>query len=76
MTTTRRFTADDLFRFNNVNLDHYTETVRVPPALSHTIVQFELLFSLHGGLARIFPMHGNTTRPKNYGIQYAALSVI
>ncbi|KAL0485708.1 Naa20 [Acrasis kona] len=26
MTTTRRFTADDLFRFNNVNLDHYTET--------------------------------------------------
>lgn len=27
MTTIRRFTCDDLFRFNNVNLDWYTETV-------------------------------------------------
>ncbi|GJP34291.1 hypothetical protein CLOM_g18737 [Closterium sp. NIES-68] len=26
MTTIRRFTCDDLFRFNNVNLDWYTET--------------------------------------------------
>lgn len=26
MTTTRRFRADDLFRFNNVNLDVLTET--------------------------------------------------
>lgn len=28
MTTTRRFVCDDLFRFNNVNLDVLTETVR------------------------------------------------
>jgi hypothetical protein len=27
MTTLRRFTADDLFKFANVNLDHLTETV-------------------------------------------------
>ncbi|KXS18569.1 acyl-CoA N-acyltransferase [Gonapodya prolifera JEL478] len=29
MTTLRRFTADDLFRFNNVNLDPLTETYNV-----------------------------------------------
>jgi N-terminal acetyltransferase B complex catalytic subunit len=28
MTTIRRFVCDDLFRFNNVNLDPLTETVR------------------------------------------------
>jgi hypothetical protein len=28
MTTNRRFTCDDLLRFNNVNLDVLTETVR------------------------------------------------
>ena len=27
MTTIRRFTTDDLFRFNNVNMDELTETV-------------------------------------------------
>ena len=27
MTTIRRFTCDDLFSFNNVNLDYFTETV-------------------------------------------------
>ena len=27
MTTLRRFTCDDLFTFNNVNLDYFTETV-------------------------------------------------
>jgi hypothetical protein len=27
MTSLRRFTADDLFKFANVNLDHLTETV-------------------------------------------------
>ena len=26
MTTIRRFTTDDMFKFNNVNLDHLTET--------------------------------------------------
>jgi hypothetical protein len=28
MTTIRRFVCEDLFRFNNVNLDPLTETVR------------------------------------------------
>ena len=28
MTTNRRFVCDDLLRFNNVNLDVFTETVR------------------------------------------------
>lgn len=28
MTTLRRFTCDDLFTFNPVNLDFFTETVR------------------------------------------------
>ena len=28
MTTLRRFTCDDLLRFNNVNFDVLTETVR------------------------------------------------
>jgi hypothetical protein len=28
MSTTRRFTCEDLFKFNNVNLDVLTETVR------------------------------------------------
>ncbi|EFC50590.1 N-acetyltransferase 5 [Naegleria gruberi] len=30
MTTTRRFTADDMLKFNNVNLDYYTETYNIP----------------------------------------------
>ena len=30
MTTLRRFTAEDLFHFNNVNLDHLTETYNTP----------------------------------------------
>lgn len=30
MTTTRKFCCEDLFRFNNVNLDVLTETVGVP----------------------------------------------
>ena len=25
MTTIRRFTTDDMFHFNNINLDHLTE---------------------------------------------------
>lgn len=29
MTTMREFTCDDMFRFNNVNMDKLTETVRV-----------------------------------------------
>jgi N-terminal acetyltransferase B complex catalytic subunit len=29
MTSTRKFKCEDLFRFNNVNLDVLTETVRV-----------------------------------------------
>ena len=33
MTTTRRFTCDDLFTFNGVNLDYYTETVCTGPFL-------------------------------------------
>ncbi len=28
MTSTRRFTCNDLFHFNGVNLDYFTETVR------------------------------------------------
>ncbi|GAM29205.1 hypothetical protein SAMD00019534_123810 [Acytostelium subglobosum LB1] len=30
MTTIRRFTCDDLFRFNNINLDYLTETYYLP----------------------------------------------
>ena len=30
MTTLRPFRATDLFRFNNVNLDHLTETYNMP----------------------------------------------
>lgn len=29
MTSLRRFTCTDLLLFNNVNLDYYTETVRM-----------------------------------------------
>jgi N-terminal acetyltransferase B complex catalytic subunit len=30
MATVRRFVCDDLFRFNNVNLDKLTETYHMP----------------------------------------------
>ncbi len=30
MTTIRRFCCDDLFTYNNVNLDHFTETYNLP----------------------------------------------
>ena len=56
MTATRRFCAEDLLRFNNVNFDPLTETVRImdeltPPTLT---VQFKFLLHLLGELARIF----------------------
>lgn len=35
MTTIRRFTCDDLFRFNDVNLDWYTETYNLPFYLNY-----------------------------------------
>lgn len=34
MTSTRKFCCDDLFRFNNVNLDVLTETVSLSALLS------------------------------------------
>ena len=34
MTTLRRFTCDDLFTFNPVNLDFFTETVRADSTLT------------------------------------------
>ncbi|KAJ8561997.1 hypothetical protein ON010_g7679 [Phytophthora cinnamomi] len=37
MTSTRKFCCDDLFRFNNVNLDVLTETVGVSAALSRRV---------------------------------------
>jgi N-terminal acetyltransferase B complex catalytic subunit len=36
MTTIRRFVCDDLLRFNNVNLDPLTETVRLRSFLRAT----------------------------------------
>lgn len=36
MTTMREFTCDDLFKFNNVNMDKLTETVRFLAALFHS----------------------------------------
>lgn len=35
MTTIRRFTCDDFFNFNSVNLDYFTETVSTEPQDSH-----------------------------------------
>lgn len=48
MTTIRRFTTDDLFRFNNVNLDELTETVSLPSQLrAHLFyVQYNIPFYL------------------------------
>jgi len=34
MTAVRRFTCDDLFHFNGINLDKLTETVRLLPSTS------------------------------------------
>lgn len=38
MTSTRKFCCDDLFRFNNVNLDVLTETVRLSCAFCRVAV--------------------------------------
>jgi N-terminal acetyltransferase B complex catalytic subunit len=50
MTTIRRFVCDDLFRFNNVNLDVLTETARAcatqPRARSHEPAQYGVTFYL------------------------------
>ncbi len=35
MTTLRRFELDDLFKFNNINLDPLTETFNMPFYLSY-----------------------------------------
>ncbi|CAM9634701.1 unnamed protein product [Phaeothamnion confervicola] len=42
MSTTRRFTCDDLFRFNNVNLDVLTETYNMPFYLQYLATWPEL----------------------------------
>lgn len=56
MTSTRRFTCDDLFRFNGVNLDYFTETVRCAQDALRQVdmcdfpccfVQYNLPFYLH-----------------------------
>ena len=38
MTTIRRFTCDDLFTFNRVNLDYFTETVRAALRAGHPAI--------------------------------------
>jgi N-terminal acetyltransferase B complex catalytic subunit len=38
MTTTREFICDDLFRFNNVNLDKFTETYNIGFYLQYLIM--------------------------------------
>lgn len=39
MTTLRRFTCDDLFTFNPVNLDFFTETVRALGTLPYALAR-------------------------------------
>lgn len=38
MTTIRRFCCDDLFTYNNVNLDHFTETYNLPFYLQYLAI--------------------------------------
>ncbi len=54
MTTLRRFRCDDLFNFNAVNLDYFTETVRT------WLLSLHLAFALRplvawspGGVVRV-----------------------
>ena len=58
MTTNRRFVCDDLLRFNNVNLDVFTETVRVPLAVKLSSVAVAPAF------------HALTRAPTQYGLPF------
>jgi len=66
MTTIRRFTCDDMLRFNNVNLDVLTETARlaVPVArAAHSgAVRAHLLPAVPGQVARVLPLRGGAGR--------------
>lgn len=42
MTSTRRFTCDDLFQFNGVNLDYFTETVKPAACDTQTCIEVNL----------------------------------
>jgi ribosomal protein S18 acetylase RimI-like enzyme len=46
MTTIRRFTTDDMFRFNNINLDHLTETYNLNFYLQY-LAQWPEYFLVH-----------------------------
>ena len=46
MTTIRRFTTDDMFHFNNINLDHLTETYNLNFYLQY-LAQWPEYFLVH-----------------------------
>ncbi len=46
MTTIRRFTTDDMFQFNNINLDHLTETYNLNFYLQY-LAQWPEYFLVH-----------------------------
>ena len=46
MTCVRRFTCDDLFTFNNVNLDYFTETVSPSMKLTRITCLAHILISI------------------------------
>ncbi|KAL9647508.1 hypothetical protein ABK040_006868 [Willaertia magna] len=73
MTTTRRFNADDLFKFNNVNLDFYTETYNIPFYFEYLAVWPEYFYSVdtpHDGTVMGYIMgkvEGDMERKKWHG---------
>ena len=54
MTTLRRFRCDDLFNFNAVNLDYFTETVRAWPPSRHVACFRGSAWLVISALARYF----------------------
>lgn len=84
MTSTRKFRCDDLFRFNNVNLDVLTETVRAAlhplgcvSALGcvltlASVVQHVVLPAVSVQVAGLLPRAGGP-EPDHHGLQYVCL---
>ena len=62
MTTIRRFTTDDMFQFNNINLDHLTETYNLNFYLQY-LAQWPEYFLVHEAPEGRLTSYGDPSEP-------------
>lgn len=66
MTTIRRFTTDDMFQFNNINLDHLTETYNLNFYLQY-LAQWPEYFLVHEAPEGRLTSYGEHGTSRSFG---------